>query len=99
MTESGHLRERTRPVGALVAAGSPATTWPRAAVPKPTENPGRVSDRGLCRAVLGGAGGPPSKIILRYDQILGRTARDLSQRSAQPGTRCLRRSNMVELHP
>ena len=47
------------------------------------ENPGRVTDRGLlCWAVLGERGGPPSRIIQGYDQIVRCSARDLSQCSA-----------------
>jgi len=49
------------------------------------ENPGRVTDRGLlCWAVLGERGGPPSRIIKGYDQIVRCSARDLSQCSAGP---------------
>jgi hypothetical protein len=66
-----------------------------------TENPGRVTDRGLlCWAVLGErGGGPPSRIVRGYDQIAGHSARDLSQRSAQVDAGCLWVSTMLELHP
>jgi hypothetical protein len=65
-----------------------------------TENPGRMTDRGLlCWAVLGERGGPPSRISEPYDQIARHSARDLSQRNAQRDAECLRRSTMLELHP
>jgi len=47
------------------------------------ENPGRMTDRGLlCWAVLGERGGPPSRMVQEYDQIVRCSARDLSQCSA-----------------
>jgi hypothetical protein len=70
------------------------------AVNQLTENPGRVTDRGLlCWAVLGErGGGPPSRISRGYDQIAHHSARDLSQRSAQRDAGCLWLSTMLELH-